>query len=165
VAAILQTPGEWMSPVSGSNIEPKASESKPEESEEIAPELKGDAEMSPEYLKRLLPVFCFTFQNTMIRTVRKSSLNLIRKMTHYIQMEQMVALNDSVPHLAAQIVEVIANVLDTEEDDDCYLIVLQMISDVMSKGSQIFLEHFARLGVFNKVSLLLSLQSNSCIYF
>ncbi len=73
-------------------------------------------------------------------------------------MEQMVALNDSVPHLAAQIVEVIANVLDTEEDDDCYLIVLQMISDVMSKGSQIFLEHFARLGVFNKVSILLSLQ-------
>jgi len=140
-----------MSPVSGSNNESKASDSKPEEPEDIPPELKGDTEMAPEYLRRLLPVFCFTFQNTIIRTVRKSSLNLIRKMTHYIQTDQMVALNDSVPQLAAQLVEVIANVLDTEEDDDCYLIVLQMIADVMSKGSPIFLEHFARLGVFNKV--------------
>lgn len=148
-----------MSSVSVSNIELKDNESKPEEPEDIPPELKGDTEMAPEYLRRLLPVFCFTFQNTMIRTVRKSSLNLIRKMTHYIQMEQMLALNDSVTHLAAQLVEVMANVLDTEEDDDCYLIVLQMIADVMSKGSQIFLEHFARLGVFNKVCLLLSLIS------
>lgn len=156
VAAILQTPGEWMTAttVSQSESTTKPSEAKPEDAEEISPELYGDVEMSPHYLRRLLPVFCNTFQNSMIRTVRKSSLNLIRKMTHYIQTEQMVALNDSVPHLPIQLVEVIANVLDTEEDDDCYLIVLQMISDLMTKGSQIFLEHFARLGVMNKVQAM-----------
>ena len=155
VAAILQTPGEWMSASTVTqNPSPKSNETKVEESEEISPELFGDIEMAPLYLRRLLPVFCHTFQNTMIRTVRKSSLNLIRKMTHYIQSDQMFTLNEEVPHLPIQLVEVIANVLDTEEDDDCYLIVLQMITDLMTRGPQIFLDHFARLGVMNKVQAL-----------
>lgn len=145
MAAILQTPGEWVCSVSSTT------EAKCDKAEELSPEMKGDSEMAPEYLRRLLPIFCLTFQHTMIRTVRKSSLNLIRKMTHYIEADQIQFLNESVPNLASQIVEVIANVLDAEEDDDCFLIVLQMISDVMCKGSAIFLEHFARLGVFNKV--------------
>jgi E3 ubiquitin-protein ligase HECTD1 len=33
-------------------------------------EPKGDPEMAPVYLRRLLPVFCNTFQSTMLASVR-----------------------------------------------------------------------------------------------
>ncbi|XP_067136429.1 E3 ubiquitin-protein ligase HECTD1 isoform X3 [Centruroides vittatus] len=153
VAAILQSPGEWMCPVGESS---RAGEKKAPEIEEDA-EPKGDPEMAPLYLKRLLPVFCLTFQHTMICSVRKSSLNLICKMTHYIQpplLQELCNPNTGVPNFASQLVEVISSVLDSEEYDDGYLVALHIIQDVMTKGSDIFLEHFARLGVFSKVLAL-----------
>lgn len=33
-------------------------------------EPKGDPEMAPIYLKRMLPVFCNTFQSTMLPSIR-----------------------------------------------------------------------------------------------
>lgn len=39
------------------------------ESEDLT-EPKGDPEMAPIYLRRLLPVFCTTFQSTMLPSVR-----------------------------------------------------------------------------------------------
>ncbi|XP_015591532.2 E3 ubiquitin-protein ligase HECTD1 isoform X2 [Cephus cinctus] len=189
VAAILQSPGEWMLP---SNQEHR----KPETEVEEFTEPKGDPEMAPVYLKRLLPVFCATFQSTMLPSVRKASLSLIRKMVHYIQPELLVEAcsADGTAGCGATLVEVIANVLDNEdvdreapppppplksivgpklprlssrkpsgsqnyilnksEDEDGHLVVLQMIQDLMVKGKEEFLEHFARLGVFSKVAAL-----------
>ncbi|RWS30867.1 E3 ubiquitin-protein ligase HECTD1-like isoform X10 [Leptotrombidium deliense] len=155
VAAILQAPGEWMCPV-GENTK---SECTKESEGESACEQKGDSEIAPIYIRRLLPVFCQTFQNSMVRTVRKSSLNIIRKIIHYIQPSQIVELNENLSTASTQVVEVIATILDAEEDDDCYIIVLQMIQDLMTKNSSIFLDHFARLGVFSKVQSLAGLSS------
>ncbi|XP_061930115.1 E3 ubiquitin-protein ligase HECTD1 isoform X16 [Apis cerana] len=147
VAAILQSPGEWMLP----NQEHR----KPETEAEFT-EPKGDPEMAPVYLKRLLPVFCATFQSSMLLSVRKASLSLIRKMVHYIQPELLIETcgSDRMGNCGAMLVEVIANVLDNEEDEDGHLVVLQMIQDLMIKGKDEFLEHFARLGVFSKVAAL-----------
>ncbi|KOX75373.1 E3 ubiquitin-protein ligase HECTD1 [Melipona quadrifasciata] len=188
VAAILQSPGEWMLP----NQEHR----KPETEAEFT-EPKGDPEMAPVYLKRLLPVFCATFQSSMLPSVRKASLSLIRKMVHYIQPELLIETcgSDRMGSCGAMLVEVIANVLDNEEleiktpspppsplkpiigpklrclasrksssslnyivdkteDEDGHLVVLQMIQDLMIKGKDEFLEHFARLGVFSKVAAL-----------
>lgn len=39
------------------------------ESEDVN-EPKGDPEMAPIYLRRLLPMFCATFQSTMLPSVR-----------------------------------------------------------------------------------------------
>ncbi|KAG7213737.1 hypothetical protein KM043_002970 [Ampulex compressa] len=149
VAAILQSPGEWMLP-------PNQEHRKPETEVEEFTEPKGDPEMAPVYLKRLLPVFCATFQSTMLPSVRKASLSLIRKMVHYIQPELLVETcgSDRTGGCGAMLVEVIANVLDNEEDEDGHLVVLQMIQDLMIKGKDEFLEHFARLGVFSKVAAL-----------
>ena len=47
-------------------------------------EPKGDPEMVPVYVKSLLPLFCRTYQSTMITSVKKSSLNLIKKMIYYL---------------------------------------------------------------------------------
>lgn len=109
VAAILQSPGEWMLPPNQDSRKPEA------ELEEFA-EPKGDPEMAPIYLKRLLPVFCATFQSTMLPSVRKASLSLIRKMVHYIQSELLVETcgADKTGGCGAILVEVIANVLDNE---------------------------------------------------
>ncbi|XP_011314687.1 E3 ubiquitin-protein ligase HECTD1 isoform X8 [Fopius arisanus] len=189
VAAILQSPGEWMLP-------PNQEHRKIDTEVEELTEPKGDPEMAPVYLRRLLPVFCATFQSTMLPSVRKASLSLIRKMVHYIQAELLVETcgADKTAGCGAMLVEVIANVLDNEEveikstpppppplksigpklpcltsrkntssqyyiidkteDEDGHLIVLQMIQDLMMKGKDEFLEHFARLGVFSKVAAL-----------
>lgn len=155
VTAVLQSPGEWMCPIGSSS---KSDNNR--DGPSLGCEPKGDPEMAPIYLEHLLPVFCQTFQHTMIRAVRKSSLNLVKKMVHYIKRDQICTLNEKCPTLAPLLVEVISNVLDTEDDDEGYLLVLQIIQDLMAKGSDVFLEHFARLGVFNKVLNLAGLNEH-----
>lgn len=154
VASILQAPGEFMCPV-GETL--KNDSNRDASADAALAQPKGDVEMRemiPLYLRRLMPVFCTTFQHTMIRAIRKSSLNLIRKMIHCAQAEHITELNNEMPTVAAQLVEVIASVLDGEEDDDSLVVSLQMIKDLMSKNYDIFIEHVARLGVFNKVHAL-----------
>lgn len=57
--------GEWMI---SCDKDKKAGSSESEESLEP----KGDPEMAPVYLKRMLPVFCNTFQSTMLPSIRYS---------------------------------------------------------------------------------------------
>lgn len=65
VAAILQSPGEWMtSSIRNDPSDPNSESNEP----------RGDTEMAPVYLKFFLPVFCKTFQSTMLSSVRRSSL-------------------------------------------------------------------------------------------
>lgn len=110
VAAILQSPGEWMVPLK----KDKSRKSESEQEECVEP--KGDPEMAPVYLRRLLPVFCTTFQATMLASVRKASLGLIKKMIHYIHsgLLQELCSSESSSNFGTQLVEVIATVLDNE---------------------------------------------------
>jgi E3 ubiquitin-protein ligase HECTD1 len=150
VAAILQSPGEWMIPID----KDRNRKSESDNDDNIEP--RGDPEMAPVYLKRLLPVFCTTFQSTMLASVRKASLGLIKKMIHYILPSLLEELcnTESSPNFGTQLVEVIATVLDNEDDEDGHLIVLAIIQDLMAKCQEIFLDHFARLGIFTKVQAL-----------
>lgn len=65
VASILQSPGEWMS-AGRSDQKYNAYDG--------TSEPRGDSEMAPIYLKFFLPLFCKTFQSTMLSSIRKSSL-------------------------------------------------------------------------------------------
>ena len=162
VAALLQSPGEWM--VSSSTTSDAKSPSSTssdknavtavKEVADVPPEMKGDPEMALVYLRRLLPVFSRLFLNTMVRSVRKSCLNLIRKMIHYSDEEQLQEITTEVPNAASLLAEVVANVLEGDEDDDSVLLGLQSISDLMEKARAVFLDHFAKLGVFNKVQAI-----------
>lgn len=110
VAAILQSPGEWMIPI-------EKDKTRKSESEDENIEPRGDPEMAPIYLRRLLPVFCTTFQATMLASVRKASLGLIKKMIHYIHpglLEELCCPESTVNNFGTQLVEVIATVLDNE---------------------------------------------------
>ena len=52
-------------------------------------------------------------------------------------------------------VEVMTSVLDNEEDDDGHLTCLLITQDVMNKDTEgLFLEQFAKLGLFTKVHSL-----------
>lgn len=146
VAAILQSPGEWMSASSDT-----CRAAKEANGSEIPPEMRGDREMIPTYLRRLIPTFCRLFLNTMIRNVRKSALNLTKKLVHYADAEQLLKVVEECPSTASLMAEVAASVLDCEEDEDSVMISLQMITDLMTKNRDVFLEQFAKLGVYSKV--------------
>ncbi|XP_070495105.1 E3 ubiquitin-protein ligase Ufd4 isoform X2 [Chironomus tepperi] len=151
VAAILQSPAEWMT----SSIR-----NDPSDTNENS-EPRGDPEMAPIYLKFFLPVFCKTFQSTMLSSVRRSSLGLIKKMIQYVHKDVLATLcaeQQSEPNsgsLPFKIVEVVASVLDNEDDEDGHLVVLTIIEELMNKRQEEFLDHFARLGVFSKVQALM----------
>jgi E3 ubiquitin-protein ligase HECTD1 len=83
-------------------------------------------------------------------------------MLHYIAPEQLQQLQEeSTPasgstagvssNFFSQLVQVLASVLDSEEDEDGHLTALHIIEDLMQKSPEVFLDHFARLGIFQKV--------------
>ncbi|XP_037821769.1 E3 ubiquitin-protein ligase Ufd4 isoform X3 [Lucilia sericata] len=171
VAAILQSPGEWMA--AGHSLVNKDGS---EDNSTIEP--RGDPEMAPVYLKLFLPMFCRTFQGTMLSSVRRASLGLIKKMVQYAQPNVLKGLcetqqdssNAELPvvvtisssgNLGTLLVEVVASVLDNEDDDDGHLVVLTIIEELMSKTQDEFLDHFARLGVFSKVQALIEPENES----
>ncbi|KAK9409642.1 E3 ubiquitin-protein ligase HECTD1 [Crotalus adamanteus] len=153
VVAILQSPGDWMCPVNKGD-EKKKKDANKDEDESNEP--KGDPEMAPIYLKRLLPVFAQTFQQTMLPSIRKASLALIRKMIHFCSeaLLKEVCDSDAGHNLPTILVEITATVLDQEDDDDGHLLALQIIRDLVDKGGDLFLDQLARLGVISKVSSL-----------
>nr|XP_033808050.1 E3 ubiquitin-protein ligase HECTD1 isoform X8 [Geotrypetes seraphini] len=153
VVAILQSPGDWMCPVNKGDDKKKKDANKDEDD---CNEPRGDPEMAPIYLKRLLPVFAQTFQQTMLPSIRKASLALIRKMIHFCSeaLLKEVCDSDAGHHLPTVLVEITATVLDQEDDDDGHLLALQIIRDLVDKGGDRFLDQLARLGVISKVSTL-----------
>ena len=76
VMQILQSPGEFLvqlreSTRSASESDPLSKESSVDQDQVDRPhEPKGDPEMAPVYLVRLLPVFTQVYQKTMIASVR-----------------------------------------------------------------------------------------------
>ncbi len=103
VAQLLQSPGDWMIAESSSAAagapwnRAGAAESVPEAaadgaaagSQEDAASpppapARGDPEMVERYVCSLLPVFCSTFTATMIPSVKRAALGLVKKLVHYM---------------------------------------------------------------------------------
>ena len=51
----------------------------------------------------------------------------------------------------AQLSCILTGLVLLQDDDDGHLTVLQVVQEVMNKGGSLFLDHFARLGLFGKV--------------
>eukprot|EP00095_Tigriopus_kingsejongensis_P011031 maker-scaffold109_size355148-snap-gene-1.26 protein:Tk11031 transcript:maker-scaffold109_size355148-snap-gene-1.26-mRNA-1 annotation:"e3 ubiquitin-protein ligase hectd1" len=108
--------------------------------------------MIPVYVKALIPMFSQSFQSTMIQTVKRASLSLIKKIIHYLNQDLIKDAHQANPRFVGDIVEVLTSVLDNEEDEDGHLTSLLIIQDLMGKDEEgIFLEQFAKLGLFQKV--------------
>lgn len=84
-----------------------------EEKKEEPEDVKGDPEMAPVYLKNLLPLFAKNYKETMMPSIRKATLALMRKMIHYASQAQLEELSQNAT-FASVIVEVLSVVLDHE---------------------------------------------------
>ncbi|RVE51966.1 hypothetical protein evm_003432 [Chilo suppressalis] len=146
VAAILQCPGEWL--VVGNQDSPTST------NEDDFPET-GDKEMAEIYLDRLVGVFCARYLGAGAAGVRRACLSLVRKMVHYAPVRLLRRISARrEPPTAALLTQLVAAVLDNADDDDGHLIVLGIAEELMVKAADIYLEQFARLGVFSKVEAL-----------
>merc|ERR1719228_2653639 len=146
VASLLQSPGDWVG-------QGEPGQGGPEQGQqEQGP--RGDPEMVPVYVDTLLPVFCHTFQSTMIASVKRASLGLIKKMLHYLDSGMLQKISNK--EVGGEVVQVLATTLDTEDDEDGHLTTLNIIADLMGKGAgeSKWLEYFAKLGVYSKVQVL-----------
>lgn len=130
------------------------------------PEDKGDPEMAPVYLQRLLPVFTEIYHSSLAPALRKESLRLIRKMCRYIspsclqhlcQDATPTATDSAHPLFLARISEVLAAVMETEEDHEGHLSALYIMQDLLAKNRPAFDEQFVRLGLPNKIAALAGL--------
>lgn len=126
--------GELMVPVepnetaasttSSSGAASTSTESSGEEKREEPEETKGDPEMAPVYLKSLLPVFARNYLGTMLPSVRKATLALMRKMVHFTAQPLLQELSQT-PNFASVIVEVLAVVLDHEVNTPVVLLLIR----------------------------------------
>lgn len=116
--------GEWMVPVGNNSTSSSSSTAAQtaaaqdstnpdEEKKEEAEDVKGDPEMAPIYLKNLLPLFAKNYKESMMPSIRKATLALIRKMIHYASQVQLEELSQNLS-FASVIVEVLSVVLDHE---------------------------------------------------
>lgn len=173
VVRILQSPGEWMAassepppsevPTVTENAKTKKSEGT-EETRETGEDtgkteseqdtdivtVKGDPEMAPVYVKRLVPVFANTYQASLVPSIKKATLSILKKMIHYIPVSMMEDLVSG--NVAPLLVDVIATALNAEGDDEGHLSAFHCVQDLMSKGPNIFLIHFIRLGVLQRIT-------------
>ena len=92
VAQLLQSPGDWMvtEPTTAAHrTESVRGDVEGGEEEDAAaagppPPPRGDPEMVERYVSSLLPVFCTTFTATMIPSVKRAALGLVKKLVHYM---------------------------------------------------------------------------------
>jgi E3 ubiquitin-protein ligase HECTD1 len=119
-------------------------------------EIKGDIEMQSIYLQRLLSIFCQLYQNTMILTIKRSTLRLISKLLHYATVEQIREyLMQGEINILTTLFELLSSILDTnEDDDDTSNLVLLIIKNLFEKDRHLFLEQFQYLGLIWKITSL-----------
>jgi E3 ubiquitin-protein ligase HECTD1 len=89
VAQLLQSPGDWMvsEPAAAGGAGRASDSARADESGEegaTPPPPRGDPEMVARYVSSLLPVFCTTFTATMIPSVKRAALGLVKKLVHYM---------------------------------------------------------------------------------
>ena len=125
----LSFTGEWMVPTNTtqtrepSTEQPKTEETKKNEEpaeEPTEPVVKGDREMAPLYVKRLLPVFAQTFKSSLVPSIRKATLAIMKKVIHFIPIEMMCEVIAS-SNVASNVVEVLSSVLNVEVSNFCKL--------------------------------------------
>jgi len=153
VVEILQSAHEWTDVRRQDSFTTTKSSS---ELQQQTNEIKGDIEMQPIYLQRLLTIFCQLYQNTMILTIKRSTLRLISKLLHYASVEQIEEyLMKDESNILTTLFDLLSSILDTnEDDDDISNLVLTIIKNLFEKDRHLFLEQFQYLGLIWKITSL-----------
>lgn len=185
VVHILQSPGEWMvvsDVVERSNTinhhpyNPLNAQSDTTSTDK--PPIDNDPEVIPVFIKKLLPAFIQVFQSSMLQSIRKSSLLLIKKMLIYTQascLEEMVkssstttpptnpappsssSSSSNLPssvNIAIQLPEILSLVLNNEDEEESQLTGLEIIAELMHKHSHLFSDQLVQLGIFERIQTM-----------
>lgn len=105
-----------MSPFNGtknSDANQKSNDDDEKKEEDESNDGTGDPETAASYVFHLLPLFIKTHQTSMVASVKKATLGLIRRMVCYSSEEHLKQLTKS-PGFASGLVEVLATVLENE---------------------------------------------------
>ncbi|PIC33910.1 hypothetical protein B9Z55_013719 [Caenorhabditis nigoni] len=118
-------------------------------------------------LHQLLPIFCEIFQRSLNRTVRRTSLSLMRKIVENIgdlrqsAGEDNAAVTRSARKMSADVtagaeslVAVVVSVLDQEDDYEGHEQVLLILQSLLEKDSELWVTELIRLGVFERVEAM-----------
>ena len=161
VVEILQSAHEWtdirrQEPMNNAARDNSSSSTNQPDSNESTIETKGDLEMQPLYLQRLLATFCQLYQNTMILSIKRSTLRLISKLLHYATVEQIHEnLMQGENKILTVLFELLGSILDSnEDDDDTSNLVLSIIKNLLEKDRYLFLEQFQYLGLIWKITCI-----------
>ena len=104
-----------------------------DEKSEEPEDVKGDPEMAPVYLKSLLRLFAKNYKDTMMPSIRKATLALMRKMIHYASQAQLEELSQNL-NFASVIIEVLSVVLDHEVGMGTVALITRSIDNDNNKG-------------------------------
>ncbi|CAF2147618.1 unnamed protein product, partial [Rotaria magnacalcarata] len=138
VIDILQSTNEWNDIKQASKTIPNTEQT------------KDNIEVQLIYLERLLSICCQLYQNTMILTIKRSTLRLVSKLFQYATIEQLRQLK-----ILTTLFELLSTVLNTnEDDDDTSNLVLLIIKNLFEKDRYLFLEQFQYLGLISKITTL-----------
>jgi hypothetical protein len=123
-------------------------------------------EIKLNYTKRLVPIFCKVFLNCMIQSINKACLNLLRKLINFAPKEQLndivefqieninVSNKEENPSISTLLVELIAKILQENQNYESIFIGLSISNDLFKKCSPFVIEEFTRLGVGQLISKL-----------
>ncbi len=77
-----------------------------------------DTEVVDSFLCCLVPVLCQLYHQTLLATIRRSSLNLLRRAIHFFHADSLEAVCQRKEGFAEGLVEMLASVLDQDEDEE-----------------------------------------------
>ncbi|KAG7306482.1 hypothetical protein JYU34_009118, partial [Plutella xylostella] len=129
VACILQCPGEWL----------VVGQCPPANHDAFPP--TADQQAAPEFLERLIPVFCARYLASVSSSSKRACLSLVRKMVRYCPRSLLPRLP---ARAALALSQLLAAVLPHTDDDDSQLIAIGIAEELLTKAPDVYLEQFAR---------------------
>nr|CAB3252456.1 E3 ubiquitin-protein ligase HECTD1 [Phallusia mammillata] len=157
VVKILENPDTWVSSDEAQQQkktrlqERKKEEENKKQKEEEKSSVKGDPQMVPVYLQKLMPLFINTYQLAVSPTVSIAVLGLLRKTAKYATSQQLSDVAQNCPEIKENLASVVSAALDHEGDDEGHLAALEITQHLLSKCASSFSNAMTRDWITNKV--------------
>ncbi len=96
----------------------KEKDGKKENEEDASLQPPLDRELADKFLSAIIPVCSQLFQQTLVASIRRSAVTLMRKCVGNIGAESLENVCKKKERFAEKLVEVLASVLDQEDDEE-----------------------------------------------
>ncbi|XP_076816720.1 E3 ubiquitin-protein ligase HECTD1-like isoform X3 [Clavelina lepadiformis] len=155
VVKLLENPAAWISSDEAKEKKKAKLEEKKKDEEsnktkdDHKPNVKGDPEMVPLYLKKLLSIFLKTFQHAVSPAVSSKAIALLLQTVRFATSAQIQETVQDEADLVENFADVISAALDHE--DEGRMASLEIVQSLLSKSKDIFLETLTRDWIMKKI--------------